>query len=414
MKHAKTLFEDQLDDQFLKLMDSKRIQDFPEKSLEATFVIYSPQTPVKYPSYFFQLHEHIMVCRKDPSKEPIAYMDILNALMRKTSETEIEGKLYYGIRFIKKGAYEELLSPDEEVVNTWFEALKKVCLMTKFRQYFDSKKVLGKGNFAKVFLVTRKSNGEDLAVKAFSKAAIMGDSLEIKCLQYEIKMMRAVNHERIMRIQEVYEGENFVYCVLELYKGQDLLNAIIKKGPQPELKALTLTLQLLQGLEYLHSKKIIHRDLKPENILFKHANDSMDLGIVDLGFATYESDYKKLFVRCGTPGYVAPEVLNDLPYGCKADIFSLGVILFMILTGNMPFQGNSYKEIVRKNMKGEVNFDFTEFKVKVSHESQLISNGPAQTTARKGPFKKTHGYSSYGPRCIPLPPFEVASVGQAF
>ena len=94
-------------------------------------------------------------------------------------------------------------------------------------------------------------------------------------------------------------------------------------------------------MEYLHSKTIIHRDLKPENILFKHGHE-VDIGIVDLGFATFERDYNALFVRCGTPGYVAPEILNDYPYNCKSDVYSAGIIAFILLSGKLPFKGKSY------------------------------------------------------------------------
>ena len=330
MNQPKTLFEDQLDDEFLKLLDPTNRPKVPDSTLEGTFLICSPGSAQQYFSYYFELHGSTMICRKEKGKEEIAYMDVLNALMRKTKEHTINGVVHYGIRFVKKRTYEEILSPDEAQIDAWFESLKRYCLLTKFRLYFDSKQVLGKGNFAKVFLVVKKDTGQELAVKAFAKAAIMNDPLEVKCLQYEIKMMRTVNHERIMRLHELYEGENFIYCVLELFRGQDLLNAIIKKGAQPEAKALTIIMQIMQGLDYLHSLNIIHRDLKPENIIFKQSSEVIDIGIVDLGFATYEADYKKLFVRCGTPGYVAPEVLNDKEYNCKADVFSAGVIFYMM------------------------------------------------------------------------------------
>lgn len=260
----------------------------------------------------------------------MAYMNVENSLMKKTAGNMINGVPHFGIRFVKKKTYEEIFSIDEKLIDEWFEKLKRYCLLTKFRLYFDSKHVLGKGNFAKVWLVQKKDTGKEFAVKAFSKAAILSDPLEVKCLQYEIKMMRTVEHERIMRLFELYEGENFIYCVLELFNGSNLFNAIIKKGAQPEAKSLTIIMQILQGLEYLHSLNIIHRDLKPENIIFKGTNDAIDIGIVDLGFATFEEDYRKLFIRCGTPGYVAPEVLNDKDYNCKADVFSAGVIFYMM------------------------------------------------------------------------------------
>lgn len=91
----------------------------------------------------------------------------------------------------------------------------------------------------------------------------------------------------------------------------------------------------------MHRQKIIHRDLKPENIIVKNTKE-INIGIVDLGFATKEKDFDKLFKRCGTPGYVAPEILRDKPYDCKADVYSLGIIFYIILTGRIPFNGKSY------------------------------------------------------------------------
>ena len=117
----------------------------------------------------------------------------------------------------------------------------------------------------------------------------------------------------------------------------------------------------------MHRMKIIHWDLKPENIIFKNTSD-INIGIVDLGFATKEKDYDKLFKRCGTPGYVAPEILNDLPYDCKADVYSCGIIFYMILCGKIPFNGNSYKEIVYKNMKAEIDMGIPK-KMNISKET---------------------------------------------
>ena len=150
-------------------------------------------------------------------------MDINNAFMWLTKGTIINGIEHFGIKFIKKKTYEELFCPNENIIREWFEYLKKYCIMTKFRCYFKTKKVIGKGNFAKVFLVERFSDNKEYAVKVFNKKIIMSDPLEKKCLLYEIKMMRWMHHHWVLRMHELYEGENFIYCLCELYKGADLL-----------------------------------------------------------------------------------------------------------------------------------------------------------------------------------------------
>ena len=326
-----TLFESEIDDIFLRSTSKDPRPQTKQKLLEAHFIVLSSSKNPTYHPYYFELHDHYIVCKKDQGSDEIAFMDIRNAFMKITSETMIFNKMHFGLKFIKKRAYEELFTESEEIVNTWFEVLKRYCILTKFRLFYDTIKVIGKGNFAKVFLVERKTDKRQFAVKVFSKNVIMVDEMEKKCLLYEIKMMREMNFYRVLKLHELYEGENFIYCLCELYKGTDLLNAIIKKGCQPEGKALTIIFQILEALSYMHSKKIIHRDVKPENIIFKGTQENIDIGIVDLGFATFEEDFKKLFHRCGTPGYVAPEVLNDKDYTCKADVFSAGVIFYIML-----------------------------------------------------------------------------------
>lgn len=384
-KPKETLFEEEIDDVFLKPPGSVDRTIFPKKPiLEGYFQICFSLKKMNYFKYYFQLYDHHITCREHPGNEEKAIMDINNAFLKKTQGTVINGVKHFGLKFIKKQNYEELYHTDENVVDAWFEALKRSCILTKFRCYFESIKVIGKGNFAKVFLVKRLSDSKEFAVKVFSKSVIMQDQLEKKCLIYEIKMMRLMYHPRVLRLHELYEGENFIYCLCELYKGSDLLNAIVKKGSQVEQKALTITMQILEGLSYMHNMRIIHRDLKPENIIFKASND-IDLGIVDLGFASHEEDYRKLFVRCGTPGYVAPEILNDKDYDCKVDVYSAGIILYIILTGRIPFNGNSYKQIVYKNMKGIINFDFASFGIFVSDRSSIISDGSSPKNADQRP-----------------------------
>jgi len=329
MKKA-TLFDSEIDDSFLKSVNKDNRPVTKEKHLEAYFVISSAPKNPTYFRYFFELHDHYIFCKKEKDSEEIAFMDIRHAFLKIGNETEINKKVHFSLKFIKKNAYEELFTESEEIVNVWFEVLKRYCVLTKFRLYYETVKVIGKGNFAKVFLVERKVDKKQFAVKVFSKNIIMADEMEKKCLLYEIKMMREMNFYRVLKLYELYEGENFIYCLCELYRGSDLLNSIIKKGSQNESKALNIIYQILEALSYMHQKKIVHRDVKPENIIFKGTQENIDIGIVDLGFATFEEDYRKLFVRCGTPGYVAPEVLNDKEYNCKADVFSAGIIFYIM------------------------------------------------------------------------------------
>ena len=136
----------------------------------------------------------------------------------------------------------------------------------------------------------------------------------------------------------------------------------------------------------MHSRRIIHRDLKPDNVILKD-EDTIEVGLVDLGFATFEADYDKLFKRCGTPGYVAPEILADQPYDCKVDIFSCGVILYILLTGRVPFYGKSLKEIVKKNTEANINFAILKkenfSKSTISLLKGMLEKNPSQRISAK-------------------------------
>ena len=169
-------------------------------------------------------------------------------------------------------------------------------------------------------------------------------------------MMRVIDHLRLSKTYEIYEGDNHVYCVCKYYNGRDLLSYLIEEGLPSEKVTINITKQILQALSYLSTLKIMHRDVKPENILFVDEQENQ-IVIVDYGFATYEKDYKKLFSRCGTPGFVAPEVLNDEEYDCSIDVYSCGIILYLMLSGDIPFNGESQSEIVEQNIKGDVDFE---------------------------------------------------------
>lgn len=144
-----------------------------------------------------------------------------------------------------------------------------------------------------------------------------------------MKVLRAINHKRCQGLYETYEGNQFVYLVTSYFEGESLIQKIINENRFSEEQSLKIINSLLKSMAYLHSLHILHRDIKPENLICLSSNKNK-VALVDFGFATFQKDYDKLFTRCGTPGYVAPEVLDDQSYNTKADVFSCGVILFIM------------------------------------------------------------------------------------
>jgi len=144
-------------------------------------------------------------------------------------------------------------------------------------------------------------------------------------------------------LYEVYETDDHINLVLELLKGGELYRFLKVSPPFSEDKCAKVIYKLLQAVSYIHQKGILHRDIKPENLILRNKDDIDDICIADFGLADYyNTDGKYLFTRCGTPGYVAPELLHDKIYDYKIDIFSVGILMYLLITGHPPFEGNDY------------------------------------------------------------------------
>ncbi|KAL4485766.1 hypothetical protein ABPG72_012306 [Tetrahymena utriculariae] len=264
-----------------------------------------------------------------------------------------------------------LFAKDQEIYNEWVKNLKKACILTNFSQMYENIKILGKGTFAKVFLTKLVRGGQEFAVKTFDKRALLTSKNSEKTrtgLLNEIQILRKCDHPNIIKLYEVYESDNYIYLVQNVLKGGELFDTIIKNGNFSEKNAAKIIHQLLSALEYIHAKNIMHRDIKPENLILVDKSDEFQIKLADFGLAAFTSD-DLLFKRCGTPGYVAPEILEDKKYDQKVDVFSSGVILYILLTGCSPFYGKSYNEILSKNKNCQISYDFNELGVKVSQEA---------------------------------------------
>lgn len=214
-------------------------------------------------------------------------------------------------------------------------------------------------------MVRRKNTKEDFAVKAFSKKALDQSRNGKMSLINEIKMLRLAQSEFSMKLQSIYETENSIYLVLELMKGGEIFK--MRNGALTSKNAQHIIYQLIHAIKDLKKNKLIHRDLKPSNIMFKKSGVSTlcnTIKLADFGLSTIATkDSNLLFRRCGTPGFIAPEVVNfdrekDTAEKCEnCDIYSAGVIFFFMLLGRLPFQGESFKEILEKNEIGQIDWD---------------------------------------------------------
>ncbi|KAJ7968718.1 Non-specific serine/threonine protein kinase [Quillaja saponaria] len=217
---------------------------------------------------------------------------------------------------------------------------------------FEIGKLLGHGTFAKVYLARNIKSGESVAIKVIDKEKILKGGL-ISHIKREISILRRVRHPNIVQLFEVMATKAKIYFVMEYVKGGELFNKVAK-GRLKEEVARKYIQQLISAVGFCHARGVFHRDLKPENLLL---DENGDLKVSDFGLSTVSDQIRQdgLFhTFCGTPAYVAPEVLARKGYdAAKVDIWSCGVVLFVLMAGYLPFHDQNIMAMYKKIYKGE-------------------------------------------------------------
>ena len=222
-------------------------------------------------------------------------------------------------------------------------------------QRYELGRLLGQGTFAKVYHARNLITGMSVAIKVIDKERILKVGM-IDQIKREISVMRLIRHPHVVELYEVMASKTKIYFVMEHAKGGELFNKVVKGRLKVDV-AWKYFQQLISAVDYCHSRGVCHRDLKPENLLL---DENENLKVSDFGLsALAESKCQDglLHTTCGTPAYVAPEVINRKGYdGMKADIWSCGVILYVLLAGHLPFQDTNLMEMYRKIGRGEFKF----------------------------------------------------------
>jgi serine/threonine protein kinase len=199
------------------------------------------------------------------------------------------------------------------------------------------KGVLGRGHFAVVRRAVDKKTGELVAVKHIDKSMVERD----ETLEREIEILSVTDHPRIVKLRGIFDAPETMCIVMDLLEGGELYDEIIRRETFTEKEASYVLKQLLEALDYLHEKGFVHRDLKLENLLLV-SKGSLDIKVADFGLSRHINPDSKAQTACGTPFYVAPDILladNNFGYGPAVDMWAVGVILYILLSGRLPFSG---------------------------------------------------------------------------
>uniref|UniRef100_A0A7S2XV40 non-specific serine/threonine protein kinase n=1 Tax=Fibrocapsa japonica TaxID=94617 RepID=A0A7S2XV40_9STRA len=223
-----------------------------------------------------------------------------------------------------------------------------------FDKSYKLLKELGSGSFSTVREGVSKLNGERFAVKIVKRMDLPPDDEE--ALIEEVTILKHVDHPNIIKLYEFFEEKHFYYLVIELMEGGELFDRIVQKTYYNEKEARDLVHILLSAIKFCHDNGIVHRDLKPENLLLTSSKDDASIKIADFGFARQVKESNNLTTQCGTPGYVAPEILNGVPYGLAVDMWSIGVITYILLGGYPPFHDEKQSNLFAKIRAGDFVF----------------------------------------------------------
>lgn len=236
----------------------------------------------------------------------------------------------------------------DNVIDIWMKCLTRSLNQLGFHKLYKPIKKIGKGGFATVYEVERLTDKLHFAVKAFSKQNTLNSDNPSQRLNLlnEIQMMRSFENPNIIKLEAVFESDNSLYLVLELLTAGQLHTRINKRAGNFTMTEIRQFITgMAKGLHDMHERRIMHRDIKPENIMLR-SEDSLEPVIVDFGLAAHADSNDYIFYRCGTPGYVAPEI-TTLEKGMKVepvcDVFSLGVIFHILLTRKPLFEGRKFE-----------------------------------------------------------------------
>ncbi|CAD8074961.1 unnamed protein product [Paramecium sonneborni] len=294
-----------------------------------------------------KIAEHLIIYSKTKS------INCLNCQLEKVKNSLV---IQQGLKISKQGKYLEIFGDIDQL----FEHLKKYCLQINFLQIYKLCSVLVEKEKKKIYKIRHRVTNEEKIAKVYEF-----DGRNIQIIKKEIQILRLLKHKNIVQMEELFKIDNSLILVFDNLEGGELAENLLKNQYSEEIIRIIIK-QILQGIAYLHDLGIFHRDLKPENILFKNKEQLEQLQIIDFALADFQSnEHKYLFTRCGTPGYVAPEILQDKRYSLNVDIFSVGVILYMLLTQKNPFikEKINYDQIVTANYDGQI--DFSEIKCSI-------------------------------------------------
>ena len=349
-----------------------------EKNIMYENWVYKLTENKKIKKFYLVLINKDIYYYKDQEKKNFLGMHNLSGcfVQEESNQMKIEGKNYYifEIFFNNKSKTRRYYTPDIEIMKQFITNIKEAIGYMKFSDYYELKEVIGKGKFGVVNLGIHKKTQQQVAVKIINKDSIKTTE-DKELVRIEIGILKLCHHPNVVRLLDHLENEDYIFIVTEYIEGGTLGEYFKKKKFNfSERQASSIMSQIANGVKYLHKYGIVHRDLKPDNIMITQQNDFGIIKIMDFGLSKIVSTQEKMVDGYGTLSYVAPEVLLRTPYNKEVDIWSMGVILYYMLCGHLPFKGNKEVVIAEKIVNDDLEFDENEWEVRSKKVRELITS----------------------------------------
>ena len=332
-------------------------------------------------TYFKLIGKDLYYYKKKEDDKHRGMHNLSGVFIKKGEDLEFEGKKYMSITILYKNE-KSYYFDNEEDFKIWFDKLNQAVQSKSLFDKYEAKQKIGKGKFGLVKAGINKETKKPVAIKIMAKKNM--DKSDMELAKVEIDILKISQHPNIIKLYDVFENEHYIYIIMENCSGGDLLSYFeYHEYELPETKVCEIIHKLSMAVYYLHSYGIVHRDLKPENILMTDLSASADIRLLDFGLSKIVGNDEKCTEPYGTLSFVAPEVLQGKPYDKSVDLWSIGIITFLLLCGYLPFDDkHSEREIARQTIQDPVPYE-SKIWSKLSPEAKTFVDGLLQKKPEK-------------------------------
>ena len=336
--------------------------------------IYKVSATNKLKKYYLVLiNKDIYYYNSEDKKEVKGMHNLSGCFVKDNGSKVINEKTYYSFTLVFPSKERNFYCSSKEIYDNFTEKLKQSFGYLNFFDYYEMLDDLGEGIFGSVKLGVEKKTKERVAIKIIKKKKAKTSDIEL--VRTEIDIMKLCHHPNVVHLLDHFENADYIFIVMEYIRGGRLTDYMKDKNYHfSEKRAAELIYEIALGVKYLHKYGIIHRDLKPDNIMLTESNDKGHIKIMDFGLSKILGKKEKTSDGFGTLTFVSPEVLIRKPYNKEIDIWSIGVILYLILSGDLPFddEEDDEQKIAKSIVFSEVEFPAKKFGNKSKEVIELI------------------------------------------